>query len=234
MKKIAYDEMYKEELTHPWYIKTRERLILTLNSHIKNDSKILDVGCGTGGTLLKLQNSGYRNVFGIDKSSRAVYYCKKRNLKKISIGDINHLPFKDKTFDVVICMDVLYHKDVNVKKSLSELYRVLKKSGFVYIQEPAFNLLKSKHDIAIETNQRFTKKKIITELKKSNFKIMSATYYNTLLLPIIFIKRIKDKLRKGGKISSDVHKLPKIISDLMFSSLSLENFISTKLFNLPI
>ena len=42
--------------------------------------------------------------------------------------DVQHIPFEDKSFDVVICNHVLEHVDDD-KKALSEMFRVLKKGG---------------------------------------------------------------------------------------------------------
>jgi len=90
---------------------------------------------------------------------------------KVKKGDISALPFEDSAFDVVVCLDVLYHKWVDVKKALSEMKRVLKKNGILFIREPAFDWFKSSEDIASQTKHRFTKEELRGELS-SSFTIM--------------------------------------------------------------
>jgi SAM-dependent methyltransferase len=49
--------------------------------------------------------------------------------------DIKSLPFDDESFDYLICSHVLEHIDDD-KKAISELYRILKKSGIAFILNP--------------------------------------------------------------------------------------------------
>lgn len=49
--------------------------------------------------------------------------------------DITDIDCKDETFDLIICYHILEHI-VDDKKAMSELYRVLKKSGTILIQTP--------------------------------------------------------------------------------------------------
>ena len=53
-------------------------------------------------------------------------------VKNINILDI---PFKDESFDTVICNHVLEHVE-NDMKGMSEIFRVLKKGGFAILQVP--------------------------------------------------------------------------------------------------
>lgn len=50
-------------------------------------------------------------------------------------ADICHLPFKDNSFDVVLCNHVIEHIP-DETKALSEIYRVLKPKGFAVLQVP--------------------------------------------------------------------------------------------------
>jgi SAM-dependent methyltransferase len=52
--------------------------------------------------------------------------------------DIHQIPFKDNTFDVVLCNHVLEHVDDDIK-AMSEIARVLKPHGFGILQVPFFN-----------------------------------------------------------------------------------------------
>ena len=51
------------------------------------------------------------------------------------IADVNDLPFKNKSFSLVICNFVLEHLP-DPKRVVEEIYRVLKKDGLVYINMP--------------------------------------------------------------------------------------------------
>lgn len=111
---------------------------------------ILDVGCGEGFTLVKLKHAKIGEKFeGLDNLDEAIKLGKKLypqlNIKK---GDIYSLPYKDNSFDLLICTEVLEHlKDP--AKALSELKRVTSKYLILSVpNEPFFilaNLFRGKY-----------------------------------------------------------------------------------------
>ena len=91
-------------------------------------SSILDVGCGEGFTLKKLEEHkiGKKNE-GIDNSATAIKLGHKiyPNLK-LAEGDIYNLKYADSSFDMLICTEVLEHLD-DPEKAVLEMKRVTKK-----------------------------------------------------------------------------------------------------------
>lgn len=113
-------------------------------------TSILDVGCGEGFTLQKLEEKkiGKRNE-GVDYSKDAVKIAKKIHPHlKISEGDVYKLKFEDNSFDMSLCTEVLEHLD-DPTKAISEIKRVTKKYlVFSVPNEPFFilaNLLRGKY-----------------------------------------------------------------------------------------
>ena len=231
MKKIAYQQMFDNELTHGWYLGTRAHLVKILKQNCKINSRILDAGAGTGGTVKLLKKAGFKNVTGVEKSDIAIDFARKRNIT-FKKGDINKLPFKNDSFDVVICLDVLYHQGVEPAIALKEFARVLKKEGLLYLQEPAYNLLKSRHDWAILTERRFTKNQIAKILNFTGFKILKLSYFNTVMFIPIAIKRLVDKFSKTDDTSSDVGSLNSVLNKVIESSLKFESSL-IRYINLP-
>lgn len=223
MKKIAYKEMYENEDSHAWYLSTRELMLSFLNSNLNDKAVILDAGCGTGGAILYMnsRHTGW-NIYGIDSSETAIKYCRQRKLKNILKGDLNSLPYKNNFFDAVICLDVLYHQGVNPESAIKDFSRVLKKDGLLYLQEPAYQFLFSKHDRVIMTKHRFMKREII-QLVEKQFEVIKGTHFNSLLFPFVLIKRIIEKSKKDS-INSDVKKLPWLVNFLALQILKVEIF----------
>lgn len=221
MKKIAYEEMFKNEMTHFWYVSTRNLMIDLLKGYLKKDAKILDCGCGTGGTIVHLQRAGFKNITGVDNSKEALKFTKKRKLANIKLASVNSLPFSKNSFDVVICLDVLYHQGVNPQKALGEFRRVLKTGGILYLQEPSYNWLKSRHDKVIETENRFTRLTIRKLVSGAGLKILKLSYLNSILSLPIIAKRLKDKFFSDHE-SSDVYRLHPIVNKSLFLVMSFE------------
>lgn len=103
---------------------------------------VLDVGCGEGFTLNKLQEEGIGKKWeGIDFSEEAIKIGKKLypslDLHK---GDISNLEYKNSSFDLVCCAEVLEHLK-EPEDGLKELLRVSKKYLILSVpNEPMFYL----------------------------------------------------------------------------------------------
>lgn len=138
-----WDALYKADestlsvysLHHRERMKVIGQMIAQLQKH--ESSKALDVGCGPGAYLPLLSTSGYE-VFGFDISEKMLAHAKANLLKHHGMpihfdhGDIHALPYRDKTFDLVLCIGVIMYVDDD-RRVLSELARVLKPGGHLII-----------------------------------------------------------------------------------------------------
>jgi SAM-dependent methyltransferase len=79
------------------------------------------------------------NIVGLDVSEDALSkVAVKYNGIKLVCADILGLPFKDDSFDIVLCNGFFHHVTMeDFTKYISEFKRVLKKGGFIVIQEPS-------------------------------------------------------------------------------------------------
>lgn len=123
-----------------WYAKVAlfkgRRITKTLLSYKNNNSRLLDLGCGTG-LALSIVGRVFHNSVGCDTEEKEVKAAKEL-LKKLNLDipvikyDGKKLPFKDGSFDVVISIDVIEHaKDPTLM--MEEIRRVLKKNGILHI-----------------------------------------------------------------------------------------------------
>jgi SAM-dependent methyltransferase len=102
------------------------------------NSKILDVGCGTGIFLESIIKDGANNCFGVDGPSKFVKRAKERGYKDIFIIDDlcnTSMPFKNESFDFILCKDVFEHL-IDPIFTLHEIKRVLKKDGYFLFHVP--------------------------------------------------------------------------------------------------
>lgn len=215
MEKELFQQVFDKEKNHWWYVGMRAIYSSLLNKYLKKHARILDVGAGTGFNLIFLKK--YGKVYGIDYSTEAIKLAKKRNLN-VKQASIETIPFKDSSFDLVTCFDVLYHKGVkNDSKALREINRVLIKGGLLLIREPAFNFLYNTHDVKVHTRQRYTKRELANKLRRAGFRVEQVSYVNFFLFPLFIINRIfKSK-------ESDLKKTPKFINGFFKFFLILES-----------
>ncbi len=113
-----------------------EELYTLLFSLIPDDSKkVLDVACGTGKSTQPLVRGNFE-VFGCDHDPLMIEEAKKQAAYKnlnidYCVADVEHLPFKNETFDMVT-VGTAFHWFVN-EKSITEIKRVLKDGGLLFI-----------------------------------------------------------------------------------------------------
>ncbi len=111
---------------------------------------ILDAGCGEGVTLAKLKEKNIgKTLEGIDNFKTAINIGKKEHPDlTLKLGSIYELPYKDNSFDTIICTEVLEHLD-NPTKALQELKRVSSRHILLSVpNEPWFmmaNFLRGKN-----------------------------------------------------------------------------------------
>jgi ubiquinone/menaquinone biosynthesis C-methylase UbiE len=126
------------------HIGLRLRARKIIKNSKKNIKSLLDAGCGTGVYSFYFTKK-IKKIEAIDISKEKIGFLKKENIFKniqFSVADLCKLPFKNNSFDQIICSDVLEHiKDD--KKALLELRRVLKIGGILLLTIP-FNSKKNK------------------------------------------------------------------------------------------
>lgn len=227
MEEREYEVLYKLEQKHFWYQALHKNIIDTLKELFSqgNKIKILDAGCGSGLLLQKLQQIG--TAFGFDLSEYALKFCLQRQLKNISRATVQHLPFEADMFDAVISADVLYHRNVpEDRKALLEFYRVLKTGGSLVLNLPAFEFLRSAHDIAIHTQRRYKKKQLELLLRSCGFKINQCYYRNWLLFPFMVLSRLLRKVHMKAKPESDVSLPPAFLNNTLTKILFADDWLA--------
>ena len=99
------------------------------------DAAIVDVGCGSGGTVEHLLNVYGANVCGIDPSDALLAVGRNRSpLLPIKKGVAESLPFADRSADGIFC-ECVFSILEDQAQALREFARVLKPEGFLVITD---------------------------------------------------------------------------------------------------
>lgn len=102
-------------------------------ARINANSKVLDVGCGTGIVLKELVHRPVHSLFGLDIDQKSIAFLHEY-VHQVSgfVGDALKIPCKYKTFDACICHFLLLwvHDPL---QAISEMVRVTRSGGHVLI-----------------------------------------------------------------------------------------------------
>jgi 2-polyprenyl-3-methyl-5-hydroxy-6-metoxy-1,4-benzoquinol methylase len=125
--------------------------VLTVEPHrmdIQDGHRVLDVGCGPGRHSWAVCKKNNCEVHSIDIDSVSIRRAKwmfqemdkqgeNKGEWRLFKGSGMSLPFKDKSFDRIICSEVLEHVDDD-QQVTSELIRVLKDDGVLAVSVPTY------------------------------------------------------------------------------------------------
>lgn len=232
MEKIEYKNIFENEERHFFYVSTH-RLVVDLVGKWgkKRNPKILDAGCGTGGLVLKLASLG--NVSAIDASPEAIRFAKKRGIAA-KLSSIERIPFPDRTFDVVTCIDVIYHKQVRDDVgALSEIRRVIKPGGVLILRVPANRYLMSAHDRHVHTARRYGRGELAGKIQAAGLSIKQISYVHSPILfgslIKIFIEKITDKADHSA-----VGGISPFLNKFLTAGLNLEGALISYGVSLPV
>ena len=95
--------------------------------------KILDIGCGNGDFLSKLDSSRVER-YGIEINKRGCEMCLRRGLRAYN-QELTNIDFQDKKFDVITLWHVLEHTEKPMEL-LNKIYQILKKDGVLAFITP--------------------------------------------------------------------------------------------------
>jgi len=126
-------------------VDSRDKLIANWFIRNASNKRVLDYGCGSGGSARQIAELGAAEVIGVDISEDSIGIAKKEikaaNLKdrcRFFVMDVEDMTFEENRFDIVYSAGVLHHIDLN--RAYPEVARVLKPSGQMICVEPlAYN-----------------------------------------------------------------------------------------------
>lgn len=132
---------------HPGGFQLTQELLSAEN--INNQSKILDVGCGTGQTSAYLYSQFGAQILGLDINPTMIEKAKQRFLSQnmpiqLMQGSVENIPAENDTFDFVLSESVLAF--VKKEEALKEIYRVLKNGGRLIANEMTINKTPTKEE----------------------------------------------------------------------------------------
>jgi len=199
----------------PDFDNTRNKIIwpelVKIAKNIRDNNKILDIGCGNGRllTVLKDKNIDY---LGVDISENLINLAKKKFFEyKFLVGDILELgKLKEINYDYIFCIAVIQHipgENLRVA-SLLQLKNKIKSDGKIIIS--AWNMWRQKK--LIKNIFKFYLLKLLRKnkmdfgdikfgWKNSEGKIISERYYHA------FTKReLKKIIKKAGLKIEKIYK----------------------------
>lgn len=182
----------------------------------KENDLIVDVGCGTGGTVSAISKKF--NCLGIDHSAFAVDIAKSKypDCDFIQGNMPEDLQQSSKQTGLYLLMDVLEHikDDTDFLANVSSLTRP---GGHILITVPAKPALWSEHDVSAGHMRRYELNSLSKIWENLPLQPRVVSYYNTFLYPVIWTARFLSRhlafMRNSS--GSDFSMPPALLNDLL-------------------
>jgi len=147
----------------------------TIKQFLNFDSKIVDIGCGSGLFEVELFSDGYKNITGIDPSKSSVDKLLNKGIKAF-VGSIYDEPTEDvrDSFDGVFLIAVMEHL-LDPKKAIEKIKKYINKNGKIFICVPDYskmdiNLTPQPNNFNQEHINYFSRKSLNNLLNLYGFK----------------------------------------------------------------
>lgn len=236
-----FQELYDLEETYWWFVGRRQLVRQLLERYVAGpEARVLDAGCGTGGTMKELAGGtasvagGGARLCGCDCSPHALSFCRQRGFTDLAAGDLLALPYADDSFRAVISCDVLEHLSDD-RTGLAEMTRVLQPDGKLIITVPAHRFLWSEHDEALAHRRRYSARELRDKLKEAGLEVVKLSPVVVAAFAPILMFRMAQRLRPKlpDEPRTDLRVLPRWLNNLLIGSLKLENWL-IRYINLPV
>ena len=195
MEREQYAIMARREERHWWYAGMRRVALAVLEQALdgRRGLRILDAGCGTGGT------------------TRRAAPLRRRRRRRPGLGSAGARPrarparlwrarrssscrLRAATFDVATSFEVVYHLGVGSDTSaLREIRRVLKPGGLFLLRVPAHDWLRGEHDRLVHTRHRYSRDEVASKLGQAGFVVERLSWANSVLFPPAVAKRLLER-----------------------------------------
>ena len=141
--KQAYDDSYygeqEEKFSSPLIEKVLDSFRMgrarRLSKYLKEDSKVLDIGCGNGRFLNYLRRFGDIQLYGIEQEGNSALRASKIDAINLKTGSLQKDDFADSTFDALTLFHVFEHLS-NPKEILEIIASILKRGGVLVFSFP--------------------------------------------------------------------------------------------------
>ena len=227
MRAELYQQMREVEDRH-WWFRGRRQIVSALLQRMTlgADTRILDLGCGTGGNLQML--AGFGEVTGVEMDAQAMELANERSIAPVVSGSLpDDIPFEPGSFHCITMLDVLEHVEQDVA-GLASVHRLLIPGGHVLLTVPAFRFLWGPHDEEHHHHRRYRSGELRSGLKSAGFEVSHMSYFNTWLFPPIALVRLIHKWIPAGETGMETSLPPAWLNRLLLGLFASERLLVTR------
>lgn len=141
------------------YFKNIRKELLDLIPQQNRNGSILEIGAGSGATMIYAKQNGYvKKIYGIELCMVEDSFQKSSEFENFLIGNVENmdLEYDEKSFDVILCADVLEHL-INPYEIVEKMEFFLKDDGVIIASLPNIRQIQMMIQIFLKGDFRYEK-----------------------------------------------------------------------------
>jgi SAM-dependent methyltransferase len=214
------------ERDHYWF-KTRREVVRDVLFDAVPDvaaRALFDVGCGSGGLLSFLGESGVPLAGACDVYPESLALVRRRLELPLLLVDEGRFPPLGPGFTLLSMFDVLEHIDDD-RGTLGHLFEILAPGGVLLLTVPAHPFLFGEMDEIAHHRRRYTRAELGDKLRGAGFRVLRLAHFMAPLVPLVTLRWLARAL-PGRRSSLERRKLEldvvPVLNGLMLALLRLE------------
>jgi SAM-dependent methyltransferase len=222
------------ETNHFWFRARNNLVTWAIGRYFPEAENFFEVGCGTGFVLSGIHRSfpGFE-LSGSDGAYTGLQIARQRcPSARFLQMDARKIPFREE-FDVIGAFDVLEHIEED-QEVINQIYQALKPGGGLLISVPQHRFLWSVVDDYSYHKRRYSRSNLTQKLERSNFRVVHATSFVSLMLPLLLASRLMMMPKQADQFNPETEfKVGKLTGKVLESILRWELAVTRAGFSWP-
>ena len=188
-EKLWYELADENHFWMQWRVAALKNQMRRLNIPLEKEMKGAEIGCGRGVLTSQLRQITKWTIDGIELDADALAFNKHQHGQLYLYNILEKNREFEGRYDFLFIYDVLEHI-AETRKFLEACSFHLKNGGFLFINVPAINALKSEYDNVMGHLRRYSHQTLSTELNQPELRILDLSYWGFSLLPLLWARKI--------------------------------------------
>jgi SAM-dependent methyltransferase len=184
-----FPTLFDVEREHYWFATRREVVRDVLRDAVPDlaQRSLFDIGCGSGGLLAFLAESGVRLAGACDVYPESLALVRRSVTTPLVLVDEGRFPPLGTGQALLSMFDVLEHIDDDAG-TLLHLFDRLEPGGILVLTVPAHPFLFDEMDEIAHHRRRYTRKQLGSKLRAAGFAVRRLAHFMAPLVPLVTLR----------------------------------------------
>jgi SAM-dependent methyltransferase len=231
----AYARLVQLEVNSFWF-RSRNRIIVrAFRKYLRQPARprVLEIGCGTGFVLSALHAERRFDLVGAEQHVAGLVWARRR-LPEVDFVqlDARRMPYQG-AFDAVGAFDVIEHIPED-EEVMAAVHRALRPHGLFIVTVPQHAWMWSAADEQAHHQRRYSRAELRTKLERNGFKLRFCSSFVFLLLPLMYLARLRKPAAPTDSMTAAELALPKVLDRTMEVAMRVDEGLIAASLSLPV